>query len=107
MIAACDDVLRSVAPDTQVIPGHGELATIADLREYTKMLTDTSALVAKALAAGKSLAQMKQEKLLGAWSARYAPPKAFVDTDAFTESLYNSLAARSVRHGHGGSRPGT
>jgi hypothetical protein len=85
-----------------VIPGHGEIATLADLREYAKMLTDTSALVAKALAAGKSLAQMKQEKLLGAWSARYAPSKAFVDTDAFTESLYNSLAARTVRHGRGG-----
>jgi len=102
MIAACDDVLRSAAPDTRVIPGHGEVATLADLREYAKMLTDTSALVAKALAAGKSLAQMKQEKLLGAWSARYAPSKAFVDTDAFTESLYNSLAARTVRHGRGG-----
>ena len=105
MIAACDDVLRSASPDSKVIPGHGELATLADLREYTKMLTDTSALVAKALAAGKSLEQMKKEKLLGAWSERYSPPKAFVDTDAFTESLYNSLAARSVRHGRGSGRP--
>ena len=38
-----------------------------------KMLQDTSALVAQRLAAGESLAQMKQEKLLGAWSARYSP----------------------------------
>jgi len=94
MIGACEDVLRTAAPDTQVIPGHGEIATLAELREYTNMLKDTSARVAKALAAGESLARMKQENLLGAWSARYSPPKALIDTDAFTESLYKSLTNR-------------
>lgn len=93
MIGACEDVLRTAAPDTQVIPGHGEIATLAELREYTNMLKDTSARVTQALAAGKSLAQMKQENLLGAWSTRYSPPKALIDTDAFTESLYNSLSS--------------
>jgi hypothetical protein len=78
-----------------VIPGHGEIASLAELREYAKMLEDTSARVSQALAAGKSLAQMKQENLLGAWSARYSPPKALIDTDAFTESLYQSLTTGS------------
>jgi cyclase len=99
MIAACEDVIRTVPADTKIIPGHGELASVEDLRTYTKMLEDTSALVEQARAAGKTLEQMKQEKLLGAWSARYAPPKAFVDTDVFIESLYNSLAAPRLRHG--------
>jgi len=52
--------------------------------------------------AGKTLAQMKQERILGRWSERYSPPKAFVDTDAFTETLYNSLRGHVARHG---SRP--
>jgi len=99
MLEACEDVIRTVPADTKVIPGHGAVASIADLREYAKMLRDTSALVSKALAAGKTLEQMKKAKLLGAWSERYAPPKAFVDTDAFTESLYNSLALPRARHG--------
>ncbi len=99
MIEACEDVLRVVPPDTQVIPGHGELATLDDLREYLKMLKETSALVVQRLASGETLAQMKHEKLLGAWRARYSPPKGFVDTDAFTESLYNSLATHVARHG--------
>ena len=34
---------------------------------------------------------MKKDQILGAWSARYSPAKGFVDTDAFTESLYYSL----------------
>ena len=103
MIAACEDVLGRVPADARVVPGHGEVSGVADLREYLQMLKDTSAAVAGALKAGKTLAQMKQEHILGRWSERYSPPKAFVDTDAFTETLYNSLRPGHVaRHG---SRP--
>ena len=102
MIAACEDVLRRVPADTRVVPGHGEVGSVADLREYLQMLKDTSAAVADGIKAGKTLAQMKQERILGRWSERYAPPKAFVDTDAFTETLYNSLRGHVARHG---SRP--
>jgi len=91
MIAACADVLRTVPAGTRVIPGHGQLATLDDLREYLKMLEDTTALVQKGIKAGQTLDQMKKDRILGAWSARYSPPKGFVDTDAFTESLYYSL----------------
>lgn len=91
MIAACADVIRTLPAGAKVIPGHGELATLDDLREYLKMLQDTTALVQKGIKAGQTLEQMKQDKILAAWSPRYSPPKAFVDTDAFTESLYNSL----------------
>ncbi len=91
MIAACADVIRTVPAGTQVVPGHGAVASLEDLREYLKMLEDTTAAVQKALKAGQSLEQMKKDKILGAWGARYSPPKAFVDTDAFTESVYYSL----------------
>jgi glyoxylase-like metal-dependent hydrolase (beta-lactamase superfamily II) len=102
MIAACEDVLRRVPADARVVPGHGEVSGVAEVREYLQMLKDTSAAVAGALKAGKTLAQMKQERILGRWSERYSPPKAFVDTDAFTETLYNSLRGHVARHG---SRP--
>ena len=105
MIAACEDVLRLARPDAKIVPGHGELSNVEELRTYLKMLQDTSAAVARALKAGETLAQMKQERILGAWSERYSPPKAFVDTDAFTETLYNSLrTTRTARHG-GPRRP--
>jgi cyclase len=102
MIGACEDVLRRVPADARIVPGHGEIAGVADLREYLQMLQETSAAVAGALRAGKTLAQMKQERILARWSERYSPPKAFVDTDAFTETLYNSLHGHLARHG---SRP--
>ena len=99
MIAACEDVLRLVPADARVVPGHGDVAGVADLREYLQMLKDTTAAVAAALKTGKTLEQMKEQHILGAWSERYSPPKAFVDTDAFTETLYNSLRGHTARHG--------
>ena len=99
VIAACDAVLKTAPADARIIPGHGEPATTEDLRTYLQMLEDTSALVAKAMRKGETLAQMKQAHLLGAWSAQYSPAKAFVDTDAFTDTLFNSLSAHTARHG--------
>jgi cyclase len=99
MIAACEDVLRRVPAEARIVPGHGEVATTADLRTYLQMLKDTSTAVQKALAAGKSLQQMKREHILAPWSEHYAPPKAFVDADAFTECLVNSLNRHKARHG--------
>jgi cyclase len=99
MIEACEDVVSHAPEGTRIIPGHGEVATVAELREYAQMLKDTSALVQRALSKGETLEQMQKEQLLGAFSERYAPPKAFVDTAAFTESLYHSLAPLRPRHG--------
>jgi cyclase len=99
MIAACQDVIASVPADTRIIPGHGAVASVAELREYTKMLTDTATLIEHAVANGESLAAIKQANPLSPWSARYSPAQGFVDTEAFTESLYYSLAGRLPRHG--------
>jgi cyclase len=88
MIAACETATAEFPADTKVIPGHGAIATMDDLREYTKMLKDTSAVVKKALADHKTLEQMKQEKILAPWQ-KYSG--TFVSTDAFIETLYNSL----------------
>jgi hypothetical protein len=74
--------------DVKIIPGHGALATMDDLREYTNLLKDTSAVVGKALAEHKTLDQMKQEKILAPWQ-KYSG--SFVNTDAFIETLYYSL----------------
>ncbi|HEX4001995.1 MAG TPA: MBL fold metallo-hydrolase [Candidatus Acidoferrales bacterium] len=93
MIAACDKALAEFPPDTKVIPGHGALATMDDLRDYVKMLKDTTAAVQKALTDGKSLSQMKQEKILGPWQ-KYSGN--FVNSDAFLEEIYNSLMARKT-----------
>jgi glyoxylase-like metal-dependent hydrolase (beta-lactamase superfamily II) len=90
MIKACESVIAQLPPDVKVIPGHGDLSNLGEVREYVTMLKDTSAAVSKALKAGKSLEQMKQEKVLAPWSKRYSGD--FITTDAFIETLYSSLS---------------
>jgi cyclase len=89
MISACEGALEKMPADVKVIPGHGELSNVAEVREYVKMLKDTSAVIEKAIHAGKSLEQMKKEKLLTAWDKKYSSD--FIDADKFIETLYNSL----------------
>ena len=88
MIAACEKVVTVLPADVKVIPGHGALSNLDDVRAFTKMLKETSAVVQKALDAHKTLAQMKQEKILEPWQKFSGD---FVNTDAFIETLYNSL----------------
>jgi cyclase len=88
MIAACEKVAATLPADVKVIPGHGELASMDDLHEYTKMMKDTSAVVQAAMAKGETTDQMKSEKILAAWQ-KYSG--AFVNTDAWIDTLYNSL----------------
>jgi cyclase len=94
MIAACEKVIATAPPDAKVIPGHGELATIEDLRAYTQMMKDTTAAVQKSVAEGKTLEQMKQEKILAPWQ-KYSGN--FVNSDAFIETIYYSLTAPSAQ----------
>jgi len=89
MIRACEGAMEKLPPDVKVIPGHGDLSNAAEVREYVRMLKDTSAVIDKAIKAGKTPDQMKQEKLLAAWSGKYS--NEFIDTDAFIDTLYNSL----------------
>ncbi len=91
MIAACDKALAEFPADTKVIPGHGALATMDDLRSYDQMLKDTTAAVQKALDEHTTLAQMKDEKILGAWQKFSGN---FVNSDAFLDEIYNSLTLR-------------
>ena len=91
MIAAVEKVIPDLPADVKVIPGHGDIANLDDVLQYVKMLQDTSAAVQAALKQGKTLDQMKQEKVLAAWQKFSGE---FISTDAFLETLYNSLTGQ-------------
>jgi len=89
MIAAMEKATAQLPADVKVIPGHGALSNLDDVRAFTKMLKETAAVVQKALDAHKTLEQMRQEKILEPWREKWAGQ--FVNADAFMETLYNSL----------------
>lgn len=98
MIAATEKVASELPADVKVIPGHGALSNMDDVKAFTKMLKETSAVVEKALDNHKTLEQMKQEKMLAPWEKFSG---GFINSDAFIETLYNSLTGHKgefVKH---------
>src|SRR6266852_2959010 len=76
MIEACDRLLHVADAETKIVPGHGPLATRADLVKYRDMLATAADRVRKLKASGKSLEESIAAKPLtdldGDWgSERY------------------------------------
>ena len=80
-IAACDQVLALATDKTKIIPGHGPLATRADLKAYRDMLATISGRVRQAIVEGKSDEEIAK---LGVsrewdekWGVRFLKPEKF------------------------------
>jgi glyoxylase-like metal-dependent hydrolase (beta-lactamase superfamily II) len=98
MISAMEKAMALLPADVKVIPGHGALSNLDDVRAFVKMLKETSAMVQKAIDEHKTLAQMKQAKILAPWDKFSGD---FINSDAFIETLYNSLTGHKgefVKH---------
>lgn len=91
MAAAMEKVSAELPKDVKVIPGHGELSNLDDVRAFVQMLKETSVVVQKAIDAHKTVDQMKQEKILEPWKKWSGE---FIDSDKFIETLYNSLTGK-------------
>ena len=89
MIDALEKASAQLPADVKVIPGHGAISNLDDVRAFVKMLKETSAVVQDAINAHKTLEQMKQEKILAEWDSKWSGD--FIKTDAWIETLYNSL----------------
>jgi len=91
MIDGVEKVIAQVPPNVKIIPGHGPISTIDDVKAYLAMLKGTRDAVAKEIKAGKTVDQMKQTKLLDPWK-KYSGE--FIKEDTFIETLYNSLTGQ-------------
>lgn len=84
-------VLKKVSADTKIIPGHGKLGTVDDLKTFHAMLVETSGLVKKSIAEGKSLDEIKAAGLPEKWKGYGA---GFIKTDRWIETIYNSTTRK-------------
>lgn len=64
LVISLDKIIASTPSDALVVPGHGNLATMQDLKNYVAMLKETIAIVETKIKEGKSLEQMQKEKIL-------------------------------------------
>jgi cyclase len=84
-----DQLAESLPANSKIIPGHGPLATLDDLRTYRHMLQQTLSTVRAGIAAGKSLGQIQAEGLPEQW-AEWAWP--YVPARRWLQIVYWSLA---------------
>jgi cyclase len=83
-----DAVLARVPADARIIPGHGPLASPADLREFRQILAGSADVVRGQMKEGKTLEQIKAAGLPG----RFDPwAKGFLTTPQWLELVYRSL----------------
>jgi len=97
VLAAAEKALTMVDDQTKIIPGHGPMATKADLAVYRDMMKSVIGAVEKAQADGKSLKQVQAMKPAAKWDTN---PKAFIKGDAFVEAVYKSLEMPDHKKGH-------
>jgi cyclase len=98
LIAGLEEVIGKLPPDVKVIPGHGMVSNLDDVRACVKMLKETLAAVEKGVKQGKSFEQLKQEKVLEPWEEWST---GFVTSNVFLETLYNDLTGKdgtSIKH---------
>lgn len=91
MIAAIDEIIPKLPADVKVIPGHGPISNLDDVRRFVTMLKDTRAAVATGIKQGKSLDQLKQENVLAPWQKWSGD---FITSEQWLVTLYNDLTGK-------------
>lgn len=86
--------IAKIPADAKIIPGHGPLASLADLKNFHQMLVETTGIVRERMRAGKSLDQIKAEGLPEKWNSW---GMGFIKTPNWIQIVYQGLSAQSRR----------
>ena len=77
-----------VDEDTQVIPGHGPMATKADLAEYLNFLNTIKTRVYAEIAAGKGIRELDLKAIVRGYEELAG---SFINEERLSQIFYNSL----------------
>jgi glyoxylase-like metal-dependent hydrolase (beta-lactamase superfamily II) len=83
------EVIARIPTGARIIPGHGPLASLDELKAFHRMLVETISIVADRMKAGKSLEEIKKEGLpdkYKTWGTGY------IKTDEWIDIVHTSLA---------------
>jgi cyclase len=94
MIAAADRILATADAATKIIPGHGPLATKADVKAYRDMLAASRDAVVPLVKAGKTLDEVKAAKPTAAFDEKWG--KGFVKPDVWATVLYSAYGGKEA-----------
>lgn len=90
IIDSIDQVLAASNEQTRYVPGHGPLATQADLRAYRNMLATIQERITTMVREGKTIDQVVAAQPSQDFDAKWGT--GYVDGKVFTEMAYTSIA---------------
>ena len=88
VIAAADKVLAIADDQTKIIPGHGAVASKADLQQYRNMVSEIVAKIETGIKAGKTLEQIKADRPADGYGVK---ADGFITADRFVETVFNMV----------------
>jgi cyclase len=84
-------VIATVTADTKIIPGHGPLANVDDLKRFHRLVVESSQIVTDAMKAGKTLDEIKKAGLPEKFKAAGT---GFIKTDFWIETVHRSYSKK-------------
>ena len=82
-------LIQQIPANAQIIPGHGGMAKIDDLKAFHQMLVETSKIVQDEMKAKKSLDEIKKAGFPDKYKSWGA---GFIKSDAWAETIYRSYS---------------
>jgi cyclase len=82
------DLIARLPADVRIIPGHGPLSTMDDLKTYHRMLATTTEHVRRQIDAGRTAEQIKAAGLPEEWKQWGS---GFINQDRWLETIHRSL----------------
>jgi cyclase len=89
MILSVDRILAQTDERTKVVPGHGPVATRADLQAYREMLVQVRQRIQKLIAAGKTMDEVVAAAPTKDFDAKWG--SGYLTPDVFTKIVFSSL----------------
>jgi glyoxylase-like metal-dependent hydrolase (beta-lactamase superfamily II) len=101
LIRSLDQILAQTDEQTKIVPGHGPLATRADLHDYRDMLVQVRQRIELLIAAGKTIDEAVAAAPTKDFDSKWG--RGYVTPDVFTRLVFSSLTLPSS--GGGSSLP--
>jgi glyoxylase-like metal-dependent hydrolase (beta-lactamase superfamily II) len=89
LTANIEKLLGMLPADVKLIPGHGPISGLDDLKAYHRMLVETTGIVRKRMGAGNSLEQIQEAGLPEEW-AEWGT--GFISTERWLATIHRSLS---------------
>jgi glyoxylase-like metal-dependent hydrolase (beta-lactamase superfamily II) len=89
-------LIQKIPADAKVIPGHGPISTLEDLKTYHTMMVETTDAVRQKMKAGKPLDEIKKEGVPEKWKSW---AWGFINEERWIEIVHRSLSGQKQLRG--------